>query len=128
MRASRTYGSMRGAPSNGRPYRNRCPADSVGDFIRRRVGSSIRRNRSIGFAEADNCPDDTAAPTVDRPQTRTKPRNRYLSRASCGTESSNPFPSSGKSANHRFRGETKGAGGLDFSAIYRLIDKPERKI
>ena len=23
MRASRTYGSMRGAPSNGRPYRNR---------------------------------------------------------------------------------------------------------
>ena len=24
MRESRTYGSMRGAPSNGRPYRNRC--------------------------------------------------------------------------------------------------------
>ena len=38
-------------------------------------------NRSIGFAEADDCRDDTAAPTVDRPQTRTKPRNRYLSRA-----------------------------------------------
>src|SRR6516164_8295584 len=59
----------------------RCPADSAGAFIRRRVGSSIRRNRSIGFAEADNCPDDTAAPTVDRPQTQTKPRHRYLSRA-----------------------------------------------
>ena len=52
---------MRGAPSNGRPYRNRCPADSVGAFIRRRVGSSSRRNRSIGFAEADDCPDDSAA-------------------------------------------------------------------
>jgi hypothetical protein len=38
-------------------------------------------NRSIGFAEADDCRDDTAAPTVDRPQTQTKPRNRYLSRA-----------------------------------------------
>jgi len=38
-------------------------------------------NRSIGFAEADDCRDDTVAPTVDRPQTRTKPRNRYLSRA-----------------------------------------------
>ena len=35
----------------------RCPADSAGAFIRRRVGSSIRRNRSIGFAEADDCPD-----------------------------------------------------------------------
>src|SRR6516165_12774157 len=81
MQESCTYGSMRGAPSNGRPYRNRCPADSAGAFIRRRVGSSIRRNRSIGFAEADNCPDDTAAPTVDRPQTQTKPRHRYLSRA-----------------------------------------------
>jgi hypothetical protein len=59
----------------------RCPADSVGAFIRRRVGSSSRRNCSIGFAEADHCSDDTAAPTVDRPQTRTKSRNRYLSRA-----------------------------------------------
>jgi hypothetical protein len=29
---------------------------------------SRRRNSSIGFAEADNCADDTAAPTVDRPQ------------------------------------------------------------
>ena len=57
MRESRPCGSERGAPSNGRPYRNRCPADSAGAFIRRRVGSSIRRNRSIGFAEADDCPD-----------------------------------------------------------------------
>jgi hypothetical protein len=31
MRASRTYGSMRGAPSNGRPYRNR------GDTLRSRA-------------------------------------------------------------------------------------------
>ena len=34
----------------------RCPADSVGAFIRRQVGSSSRRNRSIGFAEADDWP------------------------------------------------------------------------
>ena len=26
MRESRTYGSVRGAPSNGRPYRNRRPS------------------------------------------------------------------------------------------------------
>src|SRR5262249_38982199 len=64
----------------------RCPAHSAGAIIRRRVGSSSRRNRYIGFAEADDCPDDTAALTVDRPQTRTKPRNRYLSRASCEAE------------------------------------------
>ena len=93
-----------------------------------RGSRALTANRYIGFAEADDCPDDTAAPTVDRPQTQTKPRNRFVSRASCGTESSTPFPSSGESANHRFRGETKGAGGLDFSAIYCLIDKPERKI
>ena len=31
MRASRTYGSMRGAPSNGRPYRN------CGDTLRSRA-------------------------------------------------------------------------------------------
>ena len=65
----------------------RCPADSAGAFMRRRVGSSSRRNRSIGFAEADDCSDDTAAPTVDRPQTRTKPRTRYLSRAELKFES-----------------------------------------
>ena len=28
----------------------------------------IRRNSSIGFAEAHDCLDDTAAPTVNRPQ------------------------------------------------------------
>ena len=35
MQESCTYGSVRGAPSNGRPYRNRClaSANSVGAFI-----------------------------------------------------------------------------------------------
>jgi hypothetical protein len=62
------------------------------------VGSSNRRNRSIGFAEADDCPDDAAAPTVGPELGRSsKPL-----RVSCGTESSNPFPSSGESANHGF--------------------------
>ena len=42
----------------------RCPAHSAGAIIRRRVGSSSRRNRYIGVAEADDCPDDTAAPAL----------------------------------------------------------------
>jgi hypothetical protein len=57
MRASRTYGSMRGAPSNGRPYRNRQIGNGFevssetgqapvgrGGFIRA-FASSRRRNR-----------------------------------------------------------------------------------
>jgi hypothetical protein len=44
------------------------------------------------FAEADDCSDDTAAPTVNRPQLG---RSLEISR---GTGSSNPLPSSVESA------------------------------
>jgi hypothetical protein len=46
------------------------------------------------FAEADDCSDDTAGPTVDRPQLgRSLETGAYLAR----TGSSNPFPSGGES-------------------------------
>jgi len=80
----------------------RCPADSAGAFMRRRVGSLSRRNRSIAFAEADDCSDDTAAPTVDRPQTRTKPRIRYLSRAELKVRIHSP-PAASRTGLHRLR-------------------------
>jgi hypothetical protein len=57
-------------------------------------------NRSIGFAEADDCRDDTAAPTVDRPQNSDEASKPLA--VSCGTKSSNPFLSSGESANSQF--------------------------
>jgi len=62
------------------------------------VGSSSPRKRSIGFAEADDCSDDTAAPTVDWP-----PNSDEVSKllpVSCRTESSNPVPSSGESVSN----------------------------
>ena len=46
----------------------------------RPAGTRLRVRLAVEPAEADDCPEDSAAPTVDRPQTRTKPRNRYLSR------------------------------------------------
>ena len=34
MRESRTYGSVRGAPSNGRPYRDPAQRDMPGGMLR----------------------------------------------------------------------------------------------
>jgi hypothetical protein len=65
-------------------------------------GSSSRRNSSIGLPRADDCSDDTAAPTVDRPQLGRSAEASKPLLISRGTGSSNPFPSSGESDTNLF--------------------------
>src|SRR6516162_2560171 len=72
----------------------RCPAESAGAFIRRRVRSSSRRNLSIDLAETD------AARIIPPRRHRSVQNSDETSKplpVSCGTESSNPFPASGES-------------------------------
>jgi hypothetical protein len=56
------------------------------------------------FAEADDCSDDTATPTVDRPQLGRSAEASKPLLISRGTGSSNPFPSSSESATNQSRG------------------------
>ena len=46
MRESRTYGSVRGALSNGRPYRDRFARNDGGE----NSGAAVPRDRAVTFA------------------------------------------------------------------------------
>jgi hypothetical protein len=82
MQESCTYGSVRGAPSNGRPYRNRAMQARLKAKI---AASAACRRRSSEAA-------------VGGHQLRRKAKSRNRTPIARGTGSSNPFPSSGDSA------------------------------
>jgi hypothetical protein len=104
MRASRTYGSMRGAPSNGRPYRNRETGNGF------EASSELNRSTGTPVVQADlGIPIELSGGWSEEPSLTAQIKGRHTTaalsavRAHRGTEGSNPFPSSGESANFRFR-------------------------
>ena len=76
-------------------FRDALPPHTVCHLHSAGSGGSSRPQQLYQFAKADDCSDDTAARTVDRP-TRTKVSNPLPIWR--GTGSSNPSPSSGESA------------------------------
>ena len=100
IQESCTYGSVRGAPSNGRPYRNHETGSGFGASSEFRADRLSARRYPSGQSSASANPIERFR-RIEEP-TRRRMKAPALSAGHRGTESSNPFPSSRESANHRF--------------------------
>ena len=100
IQESCTYGSVRGAPSTGRPYRNHETGSGFGASSEFRADRLSARRYPSGQSSASANPIERFR-RIEEP-TRRRMKAPALSAGHRGTESSNPFPSSGESTNHRF--------------------------
>jgi hypothetical protein len=95
IQESCTYGSVRGAPSNGRPYRNHETGSGFGASSEFRADRLSARRYPSGQSSASANPIERFR-RIEEP-TRRRMKAPALSAGHRGTESSNPFPSSRES-------------------------------
>ena len=99
IQESCTYGSVRGAPSNGRPYRNHETGSGFGASSEFRADRLSARRYPSGQSSASANPIERFR-RIEEP-TRRRMKTPTLSAGHRGTESSNPFPSSTQSVSFR---------------------------
>ena len=105
IQESCTYGSVRGAPSNGRPYRNHETGSGFGASSEFRADRLSARRYPSGQSSASANPIERFR-RIEEP-TRRRMKAPALSAGHRGTESSNPFPSCGESVSAGSRGRCR---------------------